>query len=776
MNKIVLFGLGLLVLFSTLPLLSQTPAFPGAEGSGMYTTGGRGGKVLYVTSLEDTEEPGTLRWAIKQKGPRTILFSVSGHIRLTSPLKINNGDLTIAGQSAPGDGICISDHETVISADNVIVRFLRFRLGDRAKEGIDAFSGKDHKNIIIDHCSMSWSVDEISSFYDNENFTMQWCFITESLRNSAHKKGKHGYGGIWGGHNASFHHNLFAHNDSRNPRFCGSRYTNRPDLEKVDYRNNVIYNWGSNNAYAAEGGNYNIINNYYKYGPASSSGSKKRILNPDADNGENKQPKGTYGHFFVEGNYLDGNPEVTRDNKLGVEMGSTFEKFAPKITLQDILAEKEFDFLPIATDDAATAYEKVLNYGGCSLVRDIHDERYIKNVKERSYTFEGSNGSTNGLIDSQNDVGGWPEYKTYDTYTDSNADGIPDGWLEENHPGKKATDTNTVGYTYLEVYLNSLVSHLMGQKCCSFPQMEKKFFNSQQAKRVVVDKSGKGDFVTVQEAVNSVRAFDPAGTAVIFIKNGVYHEKIVIPDYVTNVKIVGEERDKTIISYNDHANINNMGTFRTYTLQVRGSDIWLENLTIENNAEPLGQAVALHTEGDRIVLNNCRLLGNQDTVYTGGGGNRLLFNNCYIEGTTDFIFGSATAWFEKCTIHAKKNSYITAASTPQNIRYGYIFNRCKITLANDVTSLYLGRPWRAYAMTVFMNCDLPKGINPEGWENWRNPENEKTARYAEYNNFGQGAGTSHRVKWAGILTDKEAAELTMSSVLKDQGSRPSFCK
>ncbi|MDD3787727.1 MAG: pectinesterase family protein [Petrimonas sp.] len=306
--------------------------------------------------------------------------------------------------------------------------------------------------------------------------------------------------------------------------------------------------------------------------------------------------------------------------------------------------------------------------------------------------------------------------------------------------------------------------------------MEKKFFNSQQAKRVVVDKSGKGDFVAVQEAVNSVRAFDPAGTAVIFIKNGVYREKIVIPDYVTNVKIVGEERDKTIISYNDHANINNMGTFRTYTLQVRGSDIWLENLTIENNAEPLGQAVALHTEGDRIVLNNCRLLGNQDTVYTGGGGNRSLFNNCYIEGTTDFIFGSATAWFEKCTIHAKKNSYITAASTPQNIRYGYIFNRCKITLANDVTSLYLGRPWRAYAMTVFMNCDLPKGINPEGWENWRNPENEKTARYAEYNNFGQGAGTSHRVKWAGILTDKEAAELTMSSVLKDQGSRPSFCK
>jgi len=439
---------------------AQIPAFPGAEGAGMYTTGGRGGKVLYVTTLDDSDLPGTLRWAIDQKGPRTIVFGVSGLIRLNSPLKINEGDVTIAGQSAPGDGICICDHETIISADNVIVRYLRFRLGDRAKQAVDAFSGKGHKNIIIDHCSMSWSVDEVSSFYDNKNFTMQWCIISEALRNSAHTKGTHGYGGIWGGQNVSFHHNLFVHNDSRNPRFCGSRYTNRPDLEKVDFRNNVIYNWGSNNSYGAEGGSYNIVNNYYKPGPATGSSSRNRILNPDADNGENNQPIGIYGKFYVSGNYLDGNPAVTANNALGVEMGSTFEKYAPGVKLSDLLVSSEFSHADIITHSAADAFKKILRYGGCSLVRDKIDTRYVQEIKNKTYTYEGSHGSTGGLIDSQEDVGGWPEYKTYNFKNDANQDGIPDGWLKKYYPGKKAEDKNEEGYTYLEVYLNGLVSHL----------------------------------------------------------------------------------------------------------------------------------------------------------------------------------------------------------------------------------------------------------------------------------------------------------------------------
>lgn len=284
-------------------------------------------------------------------------------------------------------------------------------------------------------------------------------------------------------------------------------------------------------------------------------------------------------------------------------------------------------------------------------------------------------------------------------------------------------------------------------------------------KNISVDINGSGDFTSLQEAIFSVRAFDPDGSTTIFVRNGVYKEKIVIPDWVCNVKILGENREKTVITHNDHANINKMGTFRTYTLQIRGNDIELENLTVENNAEQLGQAVALHTEGDRLKFTNCRFLGNQDTQYLAGEANRLYFSNCYIEGTTDFIFGGSTAWFEKCDIHCKRNSYITAASTPQSIEYGFIFNKCKITVAEGITSVYLGRPWRAYAMTVFMNCELPKEINPAGWENWRNPENEKTARYAEYNNSGKGSDKSQRVKWSKILTKRDVRKITVKNVL-----------
>ena len=291
--------------------------------------------------------------------------------------------------------------------------------------------------------------------------------------------------------------------------------------------------------------------------------------------------------------------------------------------------------------------------------------------------------------------------------------------------------------------------------------------NQSFSKQITVDRKGTGDFTSLQEAINTVRAFDPDGGTVILVKNGVYHEKIVIPDWICNLKILGESRENTLITYNDHAKINDMGTFRTYTLQIRGNDIQLENLTIENAAEPLAQAVALHTEGDRLSFRNCRFLGNQDTQYLAGEGNRLYFQHCYIEGTTDFIFGGATAWFEACNIHCKRDSYITAASTPPNIRYGFIFNKCEITAAADVTSVYLGRPWRPFAMTVFMNCELPEEIHPAGWENWRNPENEKTARYAEYNNRGEGSSTTGRVKWAKVLNKKEAKKITRVNVLKD---------
>ena len=225
-----------------------------------------------------------------------------------------------------------------------------------------------------------------------------------------------------------------------------------------------------------------------------------------------------------------------------------------------------------------------------------------------------------------------------------------------------------------------------------------------------------------------------------------------------NVDFIGESVENTIITYDDHANINKMGTFRTYTVKVQGNNITFKNLTIENNAARLGQAVALHTEGDKLVFINCRLLGNQDTIYTGAARTRLYFVDCYIEGTTDFIFGPSTALFENCEIRSKTNSYVTAASTPEDIAVGYVFKNCKLTANPGVDKVYLGRPWRPYAATVFINCEMGKHIRPEGWHNWGKEENEKTARYAEYNSTGEGAAAAGRVKWAKQLTKKEAAQ------------------
>ena len=304
---------------------------------------------------------------------------------------------------------------------------------------------------------------------------------------------------------------------------------------------------------------------------------------------------------------------------------------------------------------------------------------------------------------------------------------------------------------------------------------------------IVVARDGTGEFRNISEAIEVCRAFMDYHK-VIYVKRGTYKEKLEIPTHLTNIEICGEDALTTIITWDDHANImmpsaydpiaierhptadtqhptpsnyHPIGTFRTFTLRVCGSDITLKNITIENNSARLGQAVALHTEGDRLRFIGCRFLGHQDTVYTGRGGTRLLFRDCYIEGTTDFIFGPSTAWFENCTIKSKADSYITAASTPADVEYGYVFNRCRLIADEGVSKVYLGRPWRPYAYTLFMNCTLGSHIVPAGWENWRNPDNEKTARYAEYNNSGDGANTKQRVAWSRQLTKKEVEKIPM---------------
>jgi pectin methylesterase-like acyl-CoA thioesterase len=296
-----------------------------------------------------------------------------------------------------------------------------------------------------------------------------------------------------------------------------------------------------------------------------------------------------------------------------------------------------------------------------------------------------------------------------------------------------------------------------------------------------VARDGTGEFRNINEAIEVCRAFMEYHK-VIFVKKGTYKEKLVIPQWLTNIEICGEDRDNTIITWDDHANIfyaptgKGMGTFRTFTLKIQGSKITLKNITVENNSARLGQAVALHTEGDRLTFINCRFLGHQDTIYTGNAKTRLFFKDCYIEGTTDFIFGPSTAWFEGCDIFCKANSYITAASTPQDVPFGYIFNNCRITCDKGVDKVYLGRPWRDYGYTLFMNCELPREIRPEGWHQWR-PEAVKTARYMEYNNRGEGAATDQRVPWSRQLTKKEAQQITLERVFTiNDNWNPSYAK
>lgn len=461
-------------------------AFPGAEGGGMFTTGGRGGRVIKVTNLNDSGA-GSLRAALSESGPRTIVFEVDGVIELKSRLDIRNGDVTIAGQTAPGDGICLKNYSFVVRANNVIIRYIRARMGDEAKTEDDAMWGRYLKNVIIDHCSMSWSTDECSSFYANENFTMQWCVLSESLRNSVHDKGQHGYGGIWGGVNASFHHNLLAHHDSRNPRFDGGDVYGTSDnpltnnQRAMDYRNCVVYNYSNYPAYGGEGQKINFVGNYYKWGPASVNG-------PDAStNGKKRRyfyrisgVKGSvdYGcpSIYVgdNTNYLettDGNDNgINADNWAGMEYdtsnqgSTTYTQLTTPISIApDGVASK------VTTHTAAVAYERVLDYAGASLKRDAVDLRAVNDTRTGTATYmTGGNGSINGYVDTQSAVGGWPVYEAGKVKKDTDGDGIPDSFedafgLDKNSAadGNEKTLDPTGRYTNLEIYLHYLVKDIV---------------------------------------------------------------------------------------------------------------------------------------------------------------------------------------------------------------------------------------------------------------------------------------------------------------------------
>uniref|UniRef100_UPI0040479F1C pectinesterase family protein n=1 Tax=Mariniflexile sp. TaxID=1979402 RepID=UPI0040479F1C len=716
---------------------SQQLAFPTAEGFGQYATGGRGGLVYKVTNLNDDGE-GSFRKGILKSGPRIIVFDVSGTIELKRNLDINKGDLSILGQTAPGDGIAIKGYPVTIKSDNVIIRYLRFRMGDSNKVEGDALGGRNTNNVIIDHYSISWGTDENASFYNNKNFTLQWCIISEALNKSVHEKGAHGYGGIWGGVNVSFHHNLIANNNSRNPRFSGSATTENSESEFMDFRNNVIYNWGENSIYGGEKGSYNIINNYFKSGPATTSSKLDRIVNPSKP----------YGKFYVNGNYVNGFEAITKNNwDGGVQCDN------PEATkLNDPISISE----NVKTDSALEAHDKVLKQAGASIFRDAVDARIIHNTKEGSANYK------DGIIDSQENVGGWPVLKSEKTKEDSDEDGMPDDWEIQNKLNPKTNDANLNSldkhYTNIEVYTNGLVKAIVKKKVISGEEFD-----------FVVDSKGNGDFTSVQNAINAVPDFRKNETK-IFIKKGIYKEKLVLPTSKINVTFVGKDKNETILTFDDFAQKHNsfgeeMGTTGSTSFFVFGDGFKAKNITFENSAGPIGQAVAVRIDGDRVIFENCRFLGNQDTLCLHGDKSRQYYKDCYIEGTVYFIFGWSTAFFENCEIFCKSKGYVSAASTNQNTEYGFVFKNCKVTGSALENTFYLGRPWRDYAKTVWIDCYMDKHIKPEGWHNWGKPNAEQTVFYAEYNSIGAGA-SNHRVKWAKKLSKKESEVFTLENVLK----------
>lgn len=530
--------------------IDKLEAFPGAEGYGRYTTGGRGGKVYHVTTLEDTGEPGSLRYAVNQSGTRTIVFDVSGNIHLNSELQLRSGNVTIAGQTAPGDGICITDYPFSIKANNVILRFLRFRLGNKnvtinGADGWDGLGSLDQRDIIVDHCSVSWSIDECLSFSGTHNTTVQWCIVSQSLVNSGHSKGGHGYGGNWGGEYGSYHHNLLAHHTSRSPRL-GPRPSTQLN-EVMDMRNNVMFNYSSESCYGGEGMNVNIVNNFYKPGPGNKYSGKTKetriasvgirtvdycLDKKNIATAYNNAMGTKISDSSIKGSFVNGKKcvtisgkryEISDDNKITVDdktVNISWNAYAPALhllgtyyvdgnenhnvsavksdnwglgvydqisryencpdeaswanTKQDMKRDLPIEYVYTTTHSSQDAYTNVLAYAGASLKRDALDEMVVNDAKNNVANSGTGSGLDRGFINVPGDVtypsgteldGVLPALKSTQALKDSDGDGMPDDWetangLDPNDAtdGAKASES---GFTNLELYLNSIVAHIM---------------------------------------------------------------------------------------------------------------------------------------------------------------------------------------------------------------------------------------------------------------------------------------------------------------------------
>lgn len=746
-------------------------SFPGCEGWGRFTTGGRmvdsrGSKVYYVTRLDDTGEEGTLRWACTtgDDTPRTVLFKVAGTIYLTSNLT-TKANTTIAGQTAPAGGICIAGYRFKLSS-NTILRYLRFRAGDLPNGSMSPLGVENVENIVIDHCSFGWSMEENITLYDNKYTTTQWCIFAESLYYSKNVKGQRAYGAQWGGERSTMHHCLFAHNNSRSPRFNGVRPENHDRQAINEFINNVIYNWGSVNAiYGGEnsaGGatDYNrvyMINNYYRPGPATKDATSSRRYWCSAS-GE----MDGVGQWYLNGNKFELSSQwapssniwkdeelqkVNADNYYGFVSNNSsramnFWSLSPSQTLADkaLLTEPvagDLTYTNYETADAA--FQSVVTKAGASLPRyDEVDTRVLAEAAgTRDPQYGGQRGSKLGIIDSpydialqehdefaaldeatntEIDVTCYPRLQpTADDYAnqvvDTDGDGLPDSFESQvglnPNDGSDAMKLTTSGYSNLEVFLNGVADGTIDMKDYNVHQpvsMSNRF-------NAIVAQDGSGDYTTIQAAIDAAPGTTPY---YIFVKAGTYEGHVQIDK--SNVHLTGQNRDNTIISWNK-TNADGGGVDKASTVNVTANDVSFDNLTIRNTRIDEGQALALYTKADRISVTSCNLEGWQDTYRTGKDGQRHIVRNSKVTGTTDFIYGAGEVFFDDVTLHVLRTSNVIVAPDHSSADYGYVFRNATITAAQSGSKTHLGRPWGNTPKVSYINTRLTSGVSipAEGW-------------------------------------------------------------
>ena len=764
-------------------------SFPGAEGWGRFTTGGRmvdsrGAKVYYVTRLDDTGEVGTFRWAVTtgDDTPRTVLFKVAGTIFLTSKLSAK-ANTTIVGQTAPGGGICLAGYQMKLGS-NSIVRHIRFRAGDlpsnsKANNGnsMSMLDVENVTNIMMDHCTFAWSMEENLTMYDCDYTTVQWCIFSESLYNSGNLKGARAYGAQWGGEHGTLHHCLFAHNVSRSPRFNGVRSSVNDRQVDSEFINNVIYNWGNHNSvYGGEcsaGGatDYNrtyMINNYYRPGPATKAGTSngRHFVRPTGGSINEVGEWYLSGNKFETGSKWAGSEafwkddileKVNADNYWGFlsEKGRAihFWSLSPTQELYDtklLKALPEGYQLTMSYETADEAFQKVVKQAGASLPRyDEVDARVLKEAAgETDPIYKGDYGQL-GIIDTpyditltahdefaalreedntEIDVTCYPRLQPVaDDYAnqvvDTDGDGLPDSYeTEVGLNPNDATDgmkLTASGYSNLEVFLNAVADRQIDATQYTQHQAVSTFtaFNA-----VVGDDE---TYQTLQAAIDAAPADDTP--YYIFVKSGTYTGHVQIDR--ANVHITGQSKLNTIVSWDKTAAEG--GVDNTATVNVTAANVSFDNLTIRNTRTNEGQALALYTKADRIALTSCNLEGWQDTYRTGKDGQRHLVRNSKVSGTTDFVYGAGEVFFDADTLVVVRSTNVIVAPDHASAQYGYVFSDCVIDAKQSGSTTALGRPWGNKPKTSFLNTRLTSSVSitAEGW----NDMGGLPQQMAEYN-------------------------------------------